>query len=105
MDRAAQGVAGAAQKLKREGGATLVGVVIGQPAAGMTDALAAVVDRVVVAGGGELASYQPDAALDALEQILKPLAARSVLLGNDTYSQELVPRLAHRLGGSSLADA
>ena len=105
MDRAAQGVAGAAQKLKREGGGTLTGVVIGQPAAGMTDALAGLVDRVVVAGDGELASYQPDAALDALEQILKPLAPRAVLLGNDTYSQELVPRLAHRLGGSSLADA
>ena len=77
MDRAAQGVAGAAQKLKRESGGTLVGVVIGQPAAGMTDALAGVVDRVVVAGDGELASYQPDAALDALEQILQAARARA----------------------------
>jgi electron transfer flavoprotein alpha subunit len=105
MDRAAQGVAGAAQKLKREGGGAVVGVVVGQPAAGMTEALAGLVDRVVVASDGELASYQPDAALEALVQILEPLAARAVLLGNDTYSQELVPRLAHRLGGSSLADA
>jgi electron transfer flavoprotein alpha subunit len=28
-----------------------------------------------------------------------------VLLGNDTYSQELTPRLAHRLGGSAVGDA
>jgi electron transfer flavoprotein alpha subunit len=27
-----------------------------------------------------------------------------VLLSNDTYSQELAPRLAHRLGGSAVAD-
>jgi electron transfer flavoprotein alpha subunit len=28
-----------------------------------------------------------------------------VLLGNDTFSQELAPRLAHRLGGSAAGDA
>ena len=104
-DRAAQGVAGLAQKIKREGGGSFTAVVVGQPAAGMTDALAALADKVVVAGDGDLSSYQPDAALDALDQIVKPLSPGVVLLGNDTYSQELVPRLAHRLGGSSLADA
>jgi electron transfer flavoprotein alpha subunit len=105
MDRAAQGVAGAAQRLKRDAGGTLVAVVVGPPAAGMTDALAGLVDRVVVAAQPELSSYQPEAALDALDQILRPLAPGVVILGNDTYSQEVTPRLAHRLGGSSLADA
>jgi electron transfer flavoprotein alpha subunit len=105
MDRAAQGVAGAAQKLKREGGGSVVAVVVGAPQAGMTDALAGLVDRVIVAGEGDLAQYQPDAALEGLAGILEPLAPRAVILGNDTYSQELVPRLAHRLHGSSLADA
>ncbi|HVR30014.1 MAG TPA: electron transfer flavoprotein subunit alpha/FixB family protein [Thermoanaerobaculia bacterium] len=105
LDRAAQGVAGAGQRLKSESGGTLTAVVVGPPAAGMVDALAELVDRVVVAGQGELAQYQPQAALHALVQLLKPLSARVVLLGNDTYSQEVTPGLAHRLGGSSLADA
>src|SRR5919199_1155639 len=29
---------------------------------------------------------------------------RAVLLANDTYSQEITPRLAHRLGGSAVGD-
>jgi electron transfer flavoprotein alpha subunit len=71
----------------------------------MTEALAGLVDRVVVAAPPELSQYQPEAALDALDQVLRPLAPSVVVLGNDTYSQEVTPRLAHRLGGSSLADA
>ena len=105
LDRAAQGVAGAAQRLQRDGGGTVTAVVIGAPSAGMTEGLGALVDRVVVAAQADLAQYQPETALDALASLLGPRAPEIVLLGNDTYSQEVTPRLAHRLGGSSLADA
>ena len=105
MDRAAQGVVGAGQRLQREGGGALHAVVVGPPAPGMIDALAALVDRIVVAGAGELAQYQPEGTLAVLAELLEPLSPGVVLLGNDTYSQEVTPRLAHRLGGSSLADA
>jgi electron transfer flavoprotein alpha subunit len=105
LDRAAQGVAGAGQRLKKESGDALTAIVLGPPAAGMVDGLAALVDRVVVAAQPELAQYQPEAALDALVELTKSRSPRVVLLGNDTYSQEVTPRLAHRLGGSSLADA
>ena len=105
LDRAAQGVAGAGQSLQRQGGGGLQAIVVGAPAAGMVDGLAALVDRVVVAAQPELAQYQPEASLEALVQILAPRAPGVVLLGNDIYSQEVTPRLAHRLGGSSLADA
>ena len=53
----------------------------------------------------ELANYQPETYLAALTQICRDLSPRAVLLGNDTYSQELAPRLAHRLGGSAVGDA
>jgi len=105
FDRSAQGVVGEAQRLKQACGGQLLATVLGAPADGMVAALAAQVDRVLVAGQQELSEYQPETALAALEQLCRPLAAAAVLLGSDVYSQELTPRLAHRLGGSSMADA
>jgi electron transfer flavoprotein alpha subunit len=46
--------------------------------------------------------YQPEAALAALTEACR--GAQVILLGNDTYSQELAPRLAHRLGGACAGD-
>ena len=45
--------------------------------------------------------YQPEVCLSALARLCRELTPRLILLGNDTYSQELSPRLAHRLGGSA----
>jgi electron transfer flavoprotein alpha subunit len=103
-DRVAAGVAGAGQGLARELGGELVAVVVGAPSEEAMAALTKVVDRVIVANGGELADYQPDLYLAAVEQLARGLSPAAVLLGSDFYSQELAPRLAHRLGGSSLAD-
>ncbi|MEM9409379.1 MAG: electron transfer flavoprotein subunit alpha/FixB family protein, partial [Acidobacteriota bacterium] len=61
-------------------------------------------NAVVVADQNGLDDYQPETALAALEQLAKDRGAKAILLGSDTYSQEITPRLAHRLGGSSLAD-
>lgn len=105
MDRAAQGVAGAGQTLKQASGGSLTAVVVGEPAEGMATQLAKLVDRVVVAARPELQEYQPETALSALSQVVRQIGARVVLLGNDIYSQEIAPLLAHRVGGSSLADA
>jgi electron transfer flavoprotein alpha subunit len=52
-----------------------------------------------------LGEYNPEEFLSALTAVCKKLAPQAVLLGNDTYSQELAPRLAHRLGGSAAGDA
>jgi electron transfer flavoprotein alpha subunit len=73
-DRAAQGVAGAAQRL-------------GGPS------------RTLIVDG-----YQHESTLDALVQACRDIEPRTILLGNDTCSQELAPRLAHRLGGSAVGD-
>jgi electron transfer flavoprotein alpha subunit len=100
-DRAAQGVAGAGRQLATELGAQLQAVILGVPDEAMTAAVAAVADGVTVADTGE---YQPEACLNALAEVCKTLAPQAVLLSNDFYSQELAPRLAHRLGGSAVAD-
>jgi electron transfer flavoprotein alpha subunit len=73
-DRAAQGLAGAAQSLGGE------------------------VRTLVVNPDG----YQIEATLTALTDACS--SAQIVLLSNDTYSQELAPRLAHRLGGACVGD-
>lgn len=105
LDRSAQGVAGAGQTLSSSSGGQLIAVVVGPPQEGMVEGLSALVDRVLVARQEDLAEYQPGSVLQALEEICRPLDAAAVLLGSDVYSQELTPRLAHRLGGSSVADA
>ncbi len=103
-DRAAQGVAGAGRRLAGELGAQLHAVVTGSPDEAMQSAVAAVADAVTVADDVALASYHPELYLQALTQICQAHQPQAVLLSNDFYSQELAPRLAHRLGGSAVAD-
>lgn len=103
-DRAAQGVIGAGRRLVDQFGGSLCAVVIGAHDAELNAGAATVADKVIVADQAELMDYQPEACLHALTQICRELAPRAVLLSNDTYSQELAPRLAHRLGGSAVGD-
>jgi electron transfer flavoprotein alpha subunit len=70
-DRAAQGLAGAAQRL------------------GTVRAI-------------RVDDYQPEGSLSALAEACK--GADVIFFSNDAYSQELAPRLAHRLGGSCAGD-
>lgn len=46
--------------------------------------------------------YQPEGTLTALAEACR--GAQVILLANDTYSQEVAPRLAHRLGGAAVGD-
>lgn len=101
FDRAAQGVAGAGQRLADAVGGQLHAVVIGAADDTLQVALrslAETVTRVV------LNEYQTEPCLNAFTQVCRELASHAVLFGNDTYSQELAPRLAYRLGGSAVAD-
>lgn len=103
-DRAAQGVAGAGRRLADSLGGQLHAIVIGAHNPLMNTSLAAVADSVVSADQADLAEYQPEACLAALTELCKRISPSAVLLSNDTYSQELAPRLAHRLGGSAVGD-
>ena len=103
VDRSALGTLGAGQRLSAQSGGSLIAVVLG-PLADGSEGLSGVVDRVIVADQPELEEYQPEVALAALREICAGLDVSAILLGSELQAQELAPRLAHRLGGSSLAD-
>jgi electron transfer flavoprotein alpha subunit len=101
FDRAAQGVAGAGRRLADAVGGQLHVIVIGAADDALQTALSALAETLTSIA---LSEYQPELCLSALTQVCRELAPHAVLFGNDTYSQELAPRLAHRLGGSAVAD-
>jgi electron transfer flavoprotein alpha subunit len=103
-DRAAQGVAGAGRDLAAQLGGSLHAMIVGPPEDVTTSAVAAVADSVTVLGQPELADYQPELYLAALQQACERLGPAAVLLGSDTASLELTARLAARLGGSPMSD-
>ena len=105
FDRAAQGVTGEGRRLADAGGGRLHALILGKPDENGANSVAAIADAVSVIDDARLADYDPGVYLDALCQVLRPLAPRAILMGNDTYSQELAPRLAHRLSGSAAGDA
>ncbi|HEY0173792.1 MAG TPA: electron transfer flavoprotein subunit alpha/FixB family protein [Pyrinomonadaceae bacterium] len=104
FDKAAQGLAGAGRRLAGELGGGLRAFVVGEGAEALAREVARVADEVLFADQPELAEYQPETCLTALAELCGSLRPRAVLLGNDTYSQEIAPRLAHRLGGSAAGD-
>lgn len=103
FDRSAQGIVGAGRRLADELGGKLHGVVLGPGDDGAH--AAAIADALTVADQLSLDAYSPETALDVLVRIAKEIKPRAIVLGNDSYSQELAPRLAHRLGGSSIGDS
>jgi electron transfer flavoprotein alpha subunit len=105
FDRAAAGVLGASRRLADSLGGKLRAVLLGPIDDALAQGAAAVADSVAVVDQPLLAEYNPELYLSALTAVCKPLEPAAILLGNDTYSQELAPRLAHRLAGSSAGDA
>lgn len=103
-DRAAQGITGAARRLAESLGGRVHAILIGPHNPELSIRMAGLADAVIAADQAELAEYQPELCLAALTQICRDLKPAAILFSNDTYSQELTPRLAHRLGGSSIGD-
>ncbi|MGH9769188.1 MAG: electron transfer flavoprotein subunit alpha/FixB family protein [Blastocatellia bacterium] len=103
-DRVAQGVAGAGRRLADQLNGRLHAVIAGAHDAELNIKVASVADAVVTADQKELAHYQPELYLNAITQICREIKPSAVLFGADTYSQELTPRLAHRLGGAAAGD-
>jgi electron transfer flavoprotein alpha subunit len=101
FDRAAQGVVGAGRRMADQLGGKLHAIVFGLLDDAAKAELGASVETISVVDQNE---YQPELCLNTLTQLCRELAPHTVLLGNDTYSQELAPRLAYRLGGSAVAD-
>ena len=103
-DKSAQGLAGAGRRLADELRGRLRAIVIGAGAAMLAHEVAGVVDSATIVDQAELAEYQPELYLSTLAKLCGDLSPHAVLLSNDAYSQELAPRLAHRLGGSAVGD-
>ena len=104
-DRALLGLAGAARTLVAANGGRVSVVVVGPSADTASQTIAPYVDRVLMLSHPLLADYQPERLLAVIADTCKAIDAGTVLLGGDTYSQELTPRLAHRLGGVAASDA
>ncbi|HVU89588.1 MAG TPA: electron transfer flavoprotein subunit alpha/FixB family protein [Pirellulales bacterium] len=105
LDRAAQGLLGAGRRLADGLSGKLRAVVVGSIDPSAIAAVQTAADSVVLVEDDLLAEYNPENYLAALTAACQKLAPQAVLLGNDSYSQELTARLAHRLGGSAAGDA
>ena len=101
FDRGVQGLAGAGRRLATELQSKVTAVVLGASNDDLNKSLAAFVDEVIVVPQNE---YQPESSLNTLAEVCRQLSPRAVLFANDTYSQELTPRLAHRLRGTAVGD-
>jgi len=101
LDRATQGLAGCGRRLAQELGSQLKAIVLSPQSPAIVQEVAKVVDKVIVVDQGE---YQPETALSALANVCSQLSPAAVLFGDDTYSQEITPRLAYRLGGAAVGD-
>ena len=101
FDRAAQGLAGAGRRLAEGLGSRLKAIVLSPQSPAIAQEVAQVADKVIVVDQGE---YQPETALNALVDVCNELAPGAVLFSNDTYSQEITPRLAYRLDGAAVGD-
>lgn len=104
FDKAAQGLAGEGRRLANEAGIQLGAIVVGAGAEVLAGEVATIADSVILADQAELSEYQPETCLAVLTDLCRELKPGLILLSNDTYSQELAPRLAYRLGGSAVGD-
>ena len=104
VDRAVMGVLGAGQRLSRDLAGGHVGLIVGPASDALIGEVATFVDRILVVEHPLLDTYHSETTLTALTQACKHLNPHTVLFGNDLPCQELVPRLAHRLGGSAAGD-
>ena len=104
FDKAAQGLTGEGRLLADQASGKLRIIIVGSSTDALAAEVAAVADTVILADQPELSEYQPEMYLAALVELCRQQNARVVLLASDTYSQEIAPRLAHRLGGSAIGD-
>jgi len=104
FDKAAQGLTGAGRRLADQSGGRLCVSAMGNGAGALASEVAPIADAAIIVDQEELSEYQPETCLTALTQLCRQQQPRAVLLSSDTYSQEIAPRLAHRLGGSAVGD-
>jgi len=104
-DRATRGLVGAASRLAQSLGGSFEALSLGSPTAGLMALLGPLADSLLTVELPEVGHDQPERTLTALTAVARSRQPAAILLGNETASQEMAPRLAHRLGGSAVGDA
>ncbi len=104
-ERASAGLMGAGQRLSETVGAEHVVVACGAKDLESASGLDHRADRVLLVQSPAMAKGQAEVWIQCLTQIGSELNPSAIVLGNDGVSQEIAPRLAHRLGGASIGDA
>ena len=105
IDRSTLGILGAGQRIAQELASEHIVLIVGAPSQDVIDELAQFTDKVQIIEHALLTDYQFETTLTALTEACRSLQPNVVLFGNETYCQEIVPRLAHRLKGSAAGDA
>jgi len=104
-DRATRGLVGAAWRLAQSLEGSFEALSLGSPTAGLVALLGPLADSHLTVDLPDVGSDQPEKVLAAVTAIARSRQPAAILLGNETASQEMAPRLAHRLGGSAVGDA
>lgn len=104
-DRATQGLVGAASRLAQSLKGSFEALSLGSPTAGLVALLGPLADSLLTVDLREVGSDQPERTLAVVTAVARSRQPAAILLGNETASQEMAPRLAHRLGGSAVGDA
>jgi len=104
LDKSAQGLVGAGYRLARECDGHLRVIVLGSGAEQIANEVARVAETVIIADQKELSEYHPESSLNALTTLCKEMQPLAVLLSSEMHNQEIAPRLAYRLSGSSVGD-
>ena len=105
QNSASAGLLGAGQRLASQLEGEHIVVTSGSTDSEFSTYVSQFSNRVIVSDSAELADGQPETWLNWISSISSVENPAAVLLANDTLSQEITPRLAHRLGGSSIGDA
>ena len=105
LGRSELGLLGAGQRLAKKLSGEHTVLLLGSPSDELISEIALCTDTVQIVSNPLVANYQFETTLTALTEACRQLRPSVVLLGNETYCQELVPRLAHRLKGSAAGDA
>lgn len=105
LNAATAGLLGAGQRLANDAGGTHIAICCGSIDSALATQISAFADRVIAIDSEPLARAEPEAWLSCLRAISAQESPDAVLLGNNTLSQEITPRLAHRLNGASIGDA
>ncbi len=104
-DRSAEGLVGAGRLLSDKTGGKLIAVTLGEWQDSALKQLGARCHQVRVGQTQVSVSGGIESMLDYLVKIAEEIQPASILFGNGTMGEEISPRLAFRLGGSSIGDA